>query len=106
MKVKWSRSLPAQPSSVTVIKDAAGRYFASLDTDPGADGARMPDTGQRVGIDLGGPCRRACRPPSRQERRHRSTDRMLTRSSFAITVFFSPRAKPSTASMRTRSLAA
>ncbi|MCX4496374.1 RNA-guided endonuclease TnpB family protein [Streptomyces sp. NBC_01340] len=55
VKVKWSRTLPAQPSSVTVIKDAAGRYFASfvIDTDPAADAARMPDTDQTVGIDLG-----------------------------------------------------
>ncbi|WP_329300447.1 transposase [Streptomyces sp. NBC_00659] len=55
VKVKWSRALPARPSSVTVIKDAAGRYFASfvIDTDPAADAARMPDTDQAVGIDLG-----------------------------------------------------
>ncbi|MFB7246520.1 RNA-guided endonuclease InsQ/TnpB family protein [Streptomyces populi] len=55
VKVKWSRTLPAQPSSVTVIKDSAGRYFASfvVDTDPAADAARMPDTDQTVGIDLG-----------------------------------------------------
>ncbi len=53
--VKWSRALPAAPSSVTVIKDAAGRYFASfvVDTDPGADAAAMPDTTQSVGVDLG-----------------------------------------------------
>jgi putative transposase len=55
VKVKWSRTLPTQPSSVTVIKDAAGRYFASfvIDTAPATDAARMPDTGQAVGIDLG-----------------------------------------------------
>ncbi|AVH60238.1 RNA-guided endonuclease InsQ/TnpB family protein [Streptomyces dengpaensis] len=55
VKVKWSRTLPARPSSVTVVKDAAGRYFASfvVDTDPGADAARMPGTDQTVGIDLG-----------------------------------------------------
>jgi putative transposase len=55
VKVKWSRILPATPTSVTVIKDAAGRFFASfvIDTDPAADAARMPDTGQTVGIDLG-----------------------------------------------------
>ncbi|WP_406103330.1 transposase [Streptomyces sp. NBC_01003] len=55
VKVKWSRSLPATPTSVTVIKDAAGRYFASfvIDTDPAADAARMPGSGQVVGIDLG-----------------------------------------------------
>ncbi|MET8218348.1 RNA-guided endonuclease InsQ/TnpB family protein [Streptomyces hirsutus] len=55
VKVKWSRTLPAPPTSVTVIKDAAGRYFASfvIDTDPAADAARMPDSDQTVGIDLG-----------------------------------------------------
>ncbi|MFJ3777426.1 RNA-guided endonuclease InsQ/TnpB family protein [Streptomyces sp. NPDC090075] len=30
VRVKWSRSLPSSPSTVTVIKDAAGRYFASF----------------------------------------------------------------------------
>ncbi|MDH6629713.1 hypothetical protein M2271_007551, partial [Streptomyces sp. LBL] len=55
VKVKWSRTLPATPTTVTVIKDAAGRYFASfvIDTDPAADAARMPDTDQVIGIDLG-----------------------------------------------------
>ncbi|WP_316776418.1 RNA-guided endonuclease InsQ/TnpB family protein [Streptomyces sasae] len=28
--VRWSRSLPSEPSSVTIIKDPAGRYFASF----------------------------------------------------------------------------
>ncbi|WP_030595499.1 RNA-guided endonuclease InsQ/TnpB family protein [Streptomyces fulvoviolaceus] len=55
VRVKWSRSLPAAPSSVTVIKDAAGRYFASfvIATDPATDLTTVPDTEQRVGIDLG-----------------------------------------------------
>ncbi|MFL6000117.1 MAG: RNA-guided endonuclease InsQ/TnpB family protein [Streptomyces sp.] len=55
VKVKWSRSLPATPSSVTVIKDSAGRYFASfvITTAPAADAARMPDSDQQTGIDLG-----------------------------------------------------
>ncbi|MBW8800903.1 MAG: transposase [Streptomyces sp.] len=55
VKVKWSRTLPATPSSVTVVKDAAGRYFASfvLDTDPAADAARMAATDRTIGIDLG-----------------------------------------------------
>ena len=30
VEIRWSRSLPSAPSSVTVIKDAAGRYFASF----------------------------------------------------------------------------
>ncbi|MFJ6509213.1 transposase (plasmid) [Streptomyces sp. NBC_01558] len=55
VKVKWSRTLPTTPSSVTVIKDAAGRYFASfvVDTDPAVDARRMPDTDRAIGIDLG-----------------------------------------------------
>ncbi|MFE0673064.1 RNA-guided endonuclease InsQ/TnpB family protein [Streptomyces sp. NPDC058867] len=55
VKVKWSRALPATPSSVTVIKDAAGRFFASfvIDTDPATDQARMPQTENTIGIDLG-----------------------------------------------------
>ncbi|WP_328749034.1 transposase [Streptomyces sp. NBC_00285] len=55
VKVKWSRALPTAPTSVTVVKDAAGRYFASfvIDTDPHADAAAMPDTDRTVGIDLG-----------------------------------------------------
>ncbi|WP_367322885.1 RNA-guided endonuclease InsQ/TnpB family protein [Streptomyces sp. HUAS ZL42] len=55
VKVKWSRTLPATPSSVTVIKDAAGRFFASfvIETDPTADQTRMPSTDRTIGIDLG-----------------------------------------------------
>ncbi|WP_055613000.1 RNA-guided endonuclease InsQ/TnpB family protein [Streptomyces phaeochromogenes] len=55
VKVKWSRTLPTTPSSVTVVKDAAGRYFASfvIDTDPAADATRMPETDRTIGIDLG-----------------------------------------------------
>ncbi|MFH8735730.1 RNA-guided endonuclease InsQ/TnpB family protein [Streptomyces sp. NPDC017964] len=55
VRVKWSRTLPMVPSSVTVIKDSAGRYFASfvIDTDPAADAGRMPATDQATGIDLG-----------------------------------------------------
>ncbi|NER45514.1 MAG: helix-turn-helix domain-containing protein [Symploca sp. SIO1A3] len=30
IKIAWSRSLPEPPTSVTIIKDAAGRYFASF----------------------------------------------------------------------------
>ncbi len=49
--VRWSRPLPSMPSSVTVIKDAAGRYFASfvVDTRPAA----LPGTQPVIGIDLG-----------------------------------------------------
>jgi putative transposase len=49
--VRWSRPLPAEPSSVTIIKDCAGRYFASfvVKTEPGI----LPETQPVVGIDLG-----------------------------------------------------
>ncbi|WP_435219273.1 RNA-guided endonuclease InsQ/TnpB family protein, partial [Streptomyces sp. bgisy034] len=55
VKVKWSRALPVTPSSVTVIKDAAGRFFASfvIDTDPATDAERLPQTENTIGIDLG-----------------------------------------------------
>jgi IS605 OrfB family transposase len=57
VEVRWSRDLPSAPASVTVIKDAAGRYFASfvVQAGPAADAARFPapDTGAEVGIDLG-----------------------------------------------------
>ncbi len=40
---------------MTVIRDAAGRYFASfvVETDPAADAGRFPEAGPEVGIDLG-----------------------------------------------------
>lgn len=57
VKVKWSRVLPVVPSSVTVIMDTAGRYFASfvIDTDSASDRARWddPDPDAAIGIDLG-----------------------------------------------------
>jgi putative transposase len=51
VKVRWSRDLPSEPSSVTVIMDAAGRYFASfvVDAQPGA----LPAAEAATGIDLG-----------------------------------------------------
>jgi len=49
--VRWSRPLPSVPSSVTVIKDSAGRYFASFVIE--AQAAMLPETAPVVGIDLG-----------------------------------------------------
>jgi putative transposase len=53
--VRWSRPLPSEPSSVTVIRDAAGRYFASfvVVTVPGEDLDRFPEVESETGIDLG-----------------------------------------------------
>jgi putative transposase len=52
ISVRWSREMPSDPTSVTVIKDAAGRYFASfvVQTDPSEV---LPETSGEVGIDLG-----------------------------------------------------
>ncbi|MFF4013880.1 RNA-guided endonuclease InsQ/TnpB family protein [Streptomyces sp. NPDC001843] len=52
IKVRWSRALPSDPSSVTVIKDASGRYFASfvVHTDPAQI---LPEATGEIGIDLG-----------------------------------------------------
>ena len=51
VRVKWSRELPSEPSSVTIIKDAADRYFASFVCDVEPITLAAPNDG--VGIDLG-----------------------------------------------------
>ncbi|KAA2257075.1 transposase, partial [Solihabitans fulvus] len=54
LRVRWSRPLPSDPSSVTVVKDAAGRYFASFVVQTGEDeGEVLPPADAEVGIDLG-----------------------------------------------------
>lgn len=50
--VRWSRSLPSEASSVTVIRDAAGRYFASFVVQTSQDEA-LPPVDAEIGIDLG-----------------------------------------------------
>jgi putative transposase len=49
--VRWSRPLPAVPSSVTVIRDASGRYFASFVVQ--ANREPLPQAEAECGIDLG-----------------------------------------------------
>jgi len=49
--VRWSRPLPNNPSSVTVIKDSAGRYFASFVVQAAC--SALAETEPVVGIDLG-----------------------------------------------------
>lgn len=51
VQVRWSRRLPAQASSVTVIRDAAGRYFASFVVQ--TCDQPLPEVDAQVGIDLG-----------------------------------------------------
>ena len=51
LKVVWSRPLPSKPTSVTVIKDAADRYFLSFVVD--VNPLPLFDNGVSVGVDLG-----------------------------------------------------
>lgn len=51
VRVKWSRALPANPSSVTVLLDPSGRYHASFVVDVGP--THLPELAAEVGIDLG-----------------------------------------------------
>jgi putative transposase len=51
LQVRWSRELPSEPTTVTVTKESAGRYFVSClcEFDP----ETLPVTPKVVGIDLG-----------------------------------------------------
>ena len=49
--VRWSRPLPSQPSSVTVIREPDGRYYASFVVERAA--APLTACDREVGIDLG-----------------------------------------------------
>jgi len=51
VKVRWSRPLPAEPSSVTVTLDGAGRYHASFVVEVARQ--RLSPAGRAVGVDLG-----------------------------------------------------
>ena len=59
VRVRWSRELPSDPSSVTVVRDAAGRYHASfvIESDPRSDAMRFIDEPEladaATSIDLG-----------------------------------------------------
>jgi putative transposase len=49
--VRWSRPLPSAPSSVTVIREPDGRYYASFVVERPA--APLPACGREVGVDMG-----------------------------------------------------
>jgi putative transposase len=51
IKVEWSRDLPSVPSSVTVIREPDGRYYASFVAERRA--APLPACEREAGIDLG-----------------------------------------------------
>jgi putative transposase len=49
--VRWSRELPSAPSSVTVIREPDGRYYASFVVE--RDPSPLPPVSRTAGIDLG-----------------------------------------------------
>src|SRR6185437_14018049 len=51
LKVEWSRDLPSVPSSVTVIREPDGRYYASFVVQ--REATPLPASDREVGIDLG-----------------------------------------------------
>lgn len=51
VRVKWSRPLPSASSSVTVIQEADGRYYASFVAE--RDATPLPACDSEVGIDVG-----------------------------------------------------
>ena len=51
LDVHWSRRIVSEPTTVTVTKDRAGRYFVTLVLDETVK--PLPKTGAAVGVDLG-----------------------------------------------------
>src|SRR5690348_5512018 len=51
IKLRWSRRLPSPPSSVTVIREPDGRYYASFVVERAP--APLPDCDHEVGVDVG-----------------------------------------------------
>jgi putative transposase len=51
IRIQWSRDLPSVPSSVTVVREPDGRYYASFVVE--RDAAPLPSCDREIGIDLG-----------------------------------------------------
>lgn len=51
IRLAWSRELPSVPSSVTIIREADGRYYASFVVETAA--SPLPACDREVGVDLG-----------------------------------------------------
>ncbi|GED86331.1 RNA-guided endonuclease TnpB family protein [Streptomyces sp. 6-11-2] len=51
LTVVWSRSLPAEPSSVRVYRDSVGAWYASFVVPAGFE--PLPETGRALGVDWG-----------------------------------------------------
>ena len=51
LRLRWSRPLPSEPSSITIIKECSGKYYASFVVE--VEEVRLPYTSKKVGVDLG-----------------------------------------------------
>ena len=51
LDVRWSRELPSTPSTITISKDASGRYFVSCLCE--FESTSLPVSAKTVGIDVG-----------------------------------------------------
>src|SRR5690606_3716079 len=51
LKIKWSRPLPSEPSSLTITRDSAGRYFVSFVVR--VEPKPLPPKVKAVGLDMG-----------------------------------------------------
>ena len=51
VRVRWSRALPSEPSSVTIIREPDGHFYASFVVDVPA--APLPAVNREVGVDMG-----------------------------------------------------
>jgi len=51
LKVRWSREFRGNPTTATITKDTAGRYFVTLCLDETFK--HLPKTGESIGVDLG-----------------------------------------------------
>ena len=51
MRVRWSRDLPSEPSSVTIVREPDGHFYASFVVDVAASPLQL--VGREVGVDVG-----------------------------------------------------
>jgi putative transposase len=51
VRVRWSRALPSEPSSVTIIREPDGHFYASFVVEVAA--APLPIAGREAGVDVG-----------------------------------------------------
>jgi putative transposase len=51
VRVRWSRDLPSEPSSVTIIREPDGHFYASFVVD--VEPAPLPEVAREAGVDVG-----------------------------------------------------